>query len=100
MARTGGQFAFTAIAIGKAMSRGPDGNGNPPNNYAQPKDRYEPRDLLRFVYQTTAKGRGKGFADWQEEWKQCAKLSKHVQANSKEGNLPWDNHFNLVFTNH
>lgn len=82
------------------MSRGSDGNGNPPNNYAQPKDRYEPRDLLRFIYQTTAKGRGKGFADWQEEWKQCAKLSKHVQANSKEGNLPWDNHFNLVFTNH
>ena len=47
----------------------------------------EPRDLLRFMFQTSAKGKGKSFQHWQEDWKQCMLLSKGVNANSKEGFL-------------
>jgi len=45
------------------------------------------RDLLRFLYQASSKGRGKSFQQWQEEWKQCMILSKGVLANSREGFL-------------
>ena len=59
------------------------GRGQVPN---ESRD-HDTRDLLRFMYQTSSKGRGKSFQDWQEEWKQCMLLSKTVLANSKEGFL-------------
>ena len=45
----------------------------------------ENRDLLRFMFQTTAKGGGKGFQDWLESWKQCKQASVNCDANSEEG---------------
>lgn len=47
----------------------------------------EHRDLLRFMYQTSAKGRGKSFQTWNDQWKSCMARSQHVQANSVEGNF-------------
>eukprot|EP00435_Cladocopium_sp_Y103_P039154 s2367_g10.t1 len=43
------------------------------------------RDLLRFMYQTTAKGKGKGFPDWLASWKQCRLASVNCDANYLEG---------------
>ena len=43
------------------------------------------RDLLRFIYQTTAKGHGKGFPDWLASWKQCRLASVNCDANCLEG---------------
>lgn len=45
------------------------------------------RDVLRFIYQTTAKGRGKSFPDWMQSWRSCLQESSGVQANSTEGTL-------------
>ncbi len=47
----------------------------------------EHRDLLRFMYQTSAKGRGKSFQTWNDQWKSCMARSQHVQANSVEGDF-------------
>ena len=45
------------------------------------------RDVLRFIYQTTAKGQGKSFQDWKQSWRLCLQESSSVQANSLEGTL-------------
>ena len=45
------------------------------------------RDILRFMYQTTAKGQGKSFQDWMQSWRQCKQHSVGVDANSPEGTL-------------
>ena len=49
------------------------------------KQSRENRDLLRFIYQTTAKGHGKGFPDWLTSWKQCRVASVNCDANCLEG---------------
>lgn len=55
----------------------------------QGKDARDQRDVLRFIYQTTAKGQGKSFQDWKQSWRLCLQESSDVQANSKEGNPVW-----------
>ena len=45
----------------------------------------EYRDLLRFFYQTSQKGKGKSYQDWYEAWKQAMQLSTSVAANALEG---------------
>ena len=45
------------------------------------------RDILRFMYQTSAKGKGKGYQDWLNSWRQCRATSVNVMANSLEGVL-------------
>ena len=45
------------------------------------------RDILRFMYQTTAKGKGKTYQDWVQSWRQCKQLSVGVDANATEGTL-------------
>lgn len=49
------------------------------------KQSRENRDLLRFIYQTTAKGHGKGFPDWLTSWKQCRVASVNCDASCLEG---------------
>ena len=51
----------------------------------QPMSQDDKRELLRFMYQTTAKGNGKSFQDWLAAWRQCMSLSSRVSANSLEG---------------
>lgn len=46
------------------------------------------REILRFMYQTSAKGNGKGYQDWLNAWRQCKSFSVNVNANSLEGALP------------
>ena len=43
------------------------------------------RDLLRFMYQTSAKGKGKTYHQWSEEWKSSMAKSRTVHANALEG---------------
>ena len=45
------------------------------------------RDLLRFMYQTSAKGGGKSYQEWVAQWKNCMDRSKSVDANFYEGYL-------------
>ena len=85
---------FTLVCQIKAMS-GFHGNGkygNKSNGYnnrwntnSAASHAQEHRDLLRFMYQTSAKGRGKSFQTWNDQWKACMARSQHVQANSVEG---------------
>lgn len=56
---------------------------------SQGKEARDQRDVLRFIYQTTAKGQGKSFQDWKQSWRLCLQESCDVQANSTEGNPVW-----------
>ena len=56
-------------------------------NHPQYTERRDRRDVLRFIYQTTSKGRGKSYQDWVQSWRQCQQESLGVQANSTEGAL-------------
>ena len=53
-------------------------------NASNPYQR-DQRDILRFMYQTSAKGSGKSYQDWMSAWRQCKTLSASVNANSMEG---------------
>ena len=67
------------------------------SNSGEARDR-DPRDVLRFLYQTGAKGHGKSYQQWFEAWKQCMLLSRGVTANSREGALTATSHFKKIIT--
>lgn len=66
------------------MGGGYDGNGSAAAMNAAAVTR-EHRDLLRFMYQVTAKGGGKSYHQWSEEWKGAMTRSRTVHANACEG---------------
>ena len=57
------------------------------NNAANDRQTRDQRDILRFMYQTQAKGQGKGYQDWLNSWRQCRTNSVNITANSAEGAL-------------
>ena len=65
------------------------------SNSGEARER-DPRDVLRFLYQTGAKGHGKSYQQWFESWKQCMLLSRGVTANSMEGPLTASSPFKRI----
>ena len=50
-----------------------------------PQQTRDHRDILRFMYQVSAKGRGKTFQEWTRQWREARRMSERTMANAKEG---------------
>ena len=50
-----------------------------------PQQTRDHRGILRFMYQVSAKGRGKTFQEWTRQWREARRMSERTMANAKEG---------------
>ena len=83
---------YFAMMPGNAPAQKPSSYGGGNGGSHLDRNTRDQRDQLRFMYQTTAKGRGKSYQDWVQSWRQCRQYSVGVDANCLEGPLTAFNH--------
>ena len=83
---------YFAMMPGNAPAQKPSSYGGGNGGSHLDRNTRDQRDQLRFMYQTTAKGRGKSYQDWVQSWRQCRQYSVGVDANCLEGPLTASNH--------
>ena len=50
-----------------------------------PQQTRDHRDILRFMYQVSAKGKGKSFPEWTRQWREARRASERCKSNAREG---------------